>query len=88
MEISKLGIEKEVLSAQEKTRKEVSVDYFATTAYSDCFKEILHLSFFYLANLFFAHVFKKSKIATAKPSHWAENVIFPKLLCSPRYFAF
>lgn len=32
------------------------------------------------------HVFKKPKVITAQPSHWAENVIFPKLLCSPRYF--
>lgn len=73
MEISKPGIEKEVLSAHK--HQEVSVDYFATAAYSDCFKEILRVIFLYLADLFFAHVFKKSKITTAKPSHWTKNVI-------------
>lgn len=34
-------------------------------AYFDCFREILHLIFFYLANLLFVHVFKMSKFLKA-----------------------
>lgn len=66
MEISKPGIEKEMLSAQEHQEK-MFLWIMLQPLY--CFKEILHLIFFHLANLFFAHVFKKLKITTAKPSH-------------------
>lgn len=80
----KPGIEMEVLSAQQHQEKQflqIILQQLHTLIISNKF-----YIFFYLANLFFIHIFEKSKITTAQLSHWAENVIFPRLLCSPRYF--